>query len=391
MKNREKQSNLHNFYLVSAQERLATVTAFAALDDSHTEALSQFQSTAFRLINHIGENVISTLPTPLSVATNFIINHKEHLVPMATEEPSVVAAASYAAKLARPTGGFTATCSAPLMEGLIQLVNVPNINHAITTIQNNKQVLLTRANNKDPVLVDHGGGAKDIFCTPLVTSRGTMLIVALLVNVKDAMGANSVNSMAEAIAPTIADLSSGTVRMCIISNYTPQRTARATATWPITTLRQQTIDALLDAYAFACADIRRATTHNKGIMNGVEAVARATGNDTRALEAAAHTFALRSGSYQPLTHFYQNTSGDLVGTIELPVPIGIIGGTTRVNPITAAALAIINPTSSQELGCIVASVGLAQNFAALRALVCEGIQEGHMQLHQKTIAPLECL
>lgn len=391
MENQKKQSLLHGFYNLTPEERMNAVTSFAKLDTNSRQTLFDFQGHAFEQFGRMGENVISILPTPLGIATNFIINQKEYVIPMATEEASIIAAASYAAKLARTTGGFTATCKPSLMEGLIQLVKVPNIQDAITALMSHKQLLIEHANQADPVLVQKGGGAQDIFCTSLETTRGKMLAITLLVNVKDAMGANIINTMTEAIAPTIAALSAGTVRMCIVSNYTSQRIARASARWPAASLGQTTIDAILDAYAFACADIRRATTHNKGIMNGIDAVARATGNDTRALEAAAHSFATRSGRYMPLTFFTQNELGDLVGTIEIPVPMGIVGGITRINPITATALSILNPSSSQELGCIVAAVGLAQNFAALRALVCEGIQKGHMRLHHKAITPLECL
>ncbi|MFA6526940.1 MAG: hydroxymethylglutaryl-CoA reductase, degradative [Candidatus Babeliales bacterium] len=389
MENQKKQSALHNFYQESPHTRVSKVETFVGLSINHVQTLLDFQGHAFQTFNLMSENVISTLPTPLSIATNFIINRRELLVPMVTEEPSVVAAASHGAKRARQAGGFTVTWSEPLMEGLIQVVNVPDINAAVAAIMAHNKLLLECANQKDPMLVSKGGGAQDIKCVELQTTRGTMLIVTLTVDVRDAMGANIVNTMAEGIAPMIAQLSKGTVRMAVISNYSIQRIAKASARWSIAELGQNVIDALLDAHAFACADIRRAATHNKGIMNGVEAVARATGNDTRALEAAAHSYAARSGTYMPLSHYQQEPNGDLVGTLELPIPVGIVGGSTQINPIAKTSLAILQPTSAQELGGIMTAVGLAQNFAALRALVCEGIQQGHMHLHQRALKTVE--
>ena len=335
------------------------------------------------------ENVVGIVPIPLGIAVNFLINDRDYLIPMAIEEPSVVAAASHAAKLARPSGGFKASSTEPLMIGQIQIVRPHSPRDAEKHILGSKKELLDIANEKDPMLVSKGGGAKDLRVRVLPSLTGTMVIAELLVDCRDAMGANVVNTMAESIAPMIEKLADGKANLRIISNLADKRVARASVRITKEALGGGAIvDRIVDAYAFAAADPYRCATHNKGVMNGVTAVCLATGNDTRAIEAGAHAYAARTGHYSPLTRWSKDENGDLEGSIEIPVAVGIIGGITAVHPTAKICLKILAVKTARELGEVMAAVGLAQNLAALRALATEGIQHGHMSLHARNIAAM---
>lgn len=333
------------------------------------------------------ENVVGSLEIPLGVAVNFLINDKEYLIPMAIEESSVIAAASNAAKMARSKGGFKAESSSPRMIGQIQVTDLEDADSARKAISPKKDDIIKLANQQDPVLVDLGGGAKDLEVRTIETQSGDMLIIHLIIDTRDAMGANAVNTMVEAVAPMIEQITGGKVILRIISNLADRRVARAEAVFEKEELGgEETVDNIVKAYQFAAADPYRGATHNKGIMNGVDAVALAIGNDIRAIEAGAHAYASRNGSYEPLTIWRKNDDGDLVGEIEMPMAVGIIGGSTHANPIAKVCLKVLGVESSRELGEVMAAVGLAQNLAALRALASEGIQEGHMRLHARNIA-----
>ncbi len=377
----EKTSRISGFYKLSMEERIERVQAFADLSDSEAAMLHSMQGLDTGTADRLIENVIGSMQLPLGVATNFTVNGKDYLVPMAVEETSVVAAASNGAKRARVKGGFTASADDPVMIGQVQVLHPES--GAADAILQHRDDILELANAQDRVLVELGGGGRDVE----VRSLGDdMLVVHLYVDVRDAMGANAVNTMAEAVAPLIEDLSGGSARLRIISNLADRRLVRAKAVFDKEALGGEgVVDHILEAYRFAALDPYRAATHNKGIMNGVDAVVIATGNDWRAIEAGAHSYAARDG-YGPLTHYEKNGDGDLVGSIELPLALGTVGGTTRIHPMAQLALKILDVESAAELAMVVASVGLAQNFAALHALATRGIQQGHMRLHAKNIA-----
>ncbi|MHA1519954.1 MAG: hydroxymethylglutaryl-CoA reductase, degradative [Promethearchaeota archaeon] len=333
------------------------------------------------------ENIIGTFHLPYSIATNFRINQKDYLIPMVTEEPSVIAAASHGAKIALNTGGFTSDSVDPIMIGQIQILGIQTqeaIQEIKSYISNNKTLLLEHMNKQDPKLVSVGGGAQNIIFRELQTPKERMLILHVEVNVKDAMGANIVNTMVERLAIHLKGKIPGRINLRIISNLAINRIAKSRAEFDQTLLGgPEIVENILDAYEFACADPYRASTHNKGIMNGIDAVAIATGNDFRALEAGAHAYASMKGNYQPLTTFSKNEQGNLIGEIELPLAMGIIGGMTTQHPLAQLSLKILGVKSAEELCQITAAVGLAQNLAALRALANEGIQQGHMKLHNR--------
>jgi len=379
-------SRIPGFYNLPPEERLRIVAEFAGLTDEEKKALLG-KTFGIDDANRMIENVVGIWPLPLGIATNFVVNGKDVLVPMAIEEPSVVAAASNAAKIARIKGGFTAEVSGSEMIGQVQLVDVPDPETAVEKIRGAEEELLSIANSRDPVLIKFGGGAKRIEARVVDTSGGKMVVVHLVVDVKDAMGANAVNTMAEAIAHHLEDLSGGRALLRIISNLAVYRVAKARAVFDREALGGEgVVDSIIKAFALADADPYRCATHNKGIMNGVSAVVRATGNDTRAVEAGAHAYASRDGRYRSLTRYYKNEDGDLVGEIEIPVAVGVVGGATRAHPVARACIKILGVKTASELGEILAAVGLAQNLAALRALVTEGIQRGHMRLHARNIA-----
>ena len=339
------------------------------------------------------ENVIGRFELPLGIATNFQINGKDYLIPMAVEEPSVVAAASYMAKLARSSGGFEAYSDRPIMRAQIQIMGIQDLQTAKERILKHKSELINAANEKDSTLVSLGGGCEDIEVHLFEdTPSGPMLILHLLVDVRDAMGANTVNTMAEYIAPQVEKISQGQVRLRILSNLADKRLA--TASVKIASSQFETPDyngnevikGILEAASFAAVDPYRAATHNKGIMNGIDPVVVATGNDWRAIEAGAHAYAAITGHYKSLTHWSSPNECELVGKITIPMAVGLVGGATKTHPTARAALALLGVKSSMELAQVIAAVGLAQNLAALRALATEGIQRGHMTLHARNIA-----
>ncbi|MGH8782040.1 hydroxymethylglutaryl-CoA reductase, degradative [Paraburkholderia sp.] len=386
-------SALPNFRSLSPEQRLAHLGKAVGLDDSQVAQLAKPGALSLETANGMIENVIGTFELPLAVAGYFQINGRDVIVPMAVEEPSIVAAASFMAKLAREAGGFRTSSTGPLMRAQVQVVNVSDPYGARLSILKHKDELIELANSRDKVLIGLGGGCRDIEVHVFPdTARGAMVVAHLIVDVRDAMGANTVNTMAETVAPRIEDITGGKVRLRILSNLADLRLARAQVRYAPETLKtsqysgDEVIDGVIDAYQFAVTDPYRAATHNKGIMNGIDPVFVATGNDWRAVEAGAHAYASRSGRYTSLTTWERANNGDLVGTIELPMPVGLVGGATKTHPLARLALKILDVTSAQELGEIAAAVGLAQNMGALRALATEGIQRGHMALHARNIA-----
>ena len=382
-----KTSRIPGFYKLTPKERLEKVAEFADLTEEEVELLRRFgaldEATADRMI----ENVIGVFQLPLGIAVNFLINGRDYMIPMVIEEPSVVAAASNAAKMTREGGGVYTQSTESLMIGQIQLVDVKDPYGARLEILRNKDEILEIANEQDPVLVKLGGGAKDLEARVIDTRLGQMLIVHLIVDVKDAMGANAVNTMAEAVAPRLASIAGGRFRLRIISNLADKRLVRAwTRIPPEAVGGREVAEGIVEAWAFADADPYRAATHNKGIMNGVDAVVIATGNDWRAVEAGAHAYACRFGTYKPLSTWELDEKGNLVGSLEMPLAVGIVGGATRTNPLARISLKILGVKTARELAEVIGAVGLVQNLAALRALAAEGIQAGHMSLHAKNIA-----
>jgi len=382
-------SRIPGFYKLSVDERLERVKEFAGLTDEEVELLRRTGALEIEQANRMVENVVGTTELPLGIATNFLINGRDYLVPMAIEEPSVIAAASNAAKMARERGGFQAESTDPIMIGQIQLLGVRDPYKAEEAILSNKEEIIKIANEQDPLLAKLGGGARDVEVRILDSPAGRMIVVHLLVDTRDAMGANIVNTMVEAVSPFIERIAGGDAHFRIVSNLATRRLARARAVFAKEAIGgEEVVDGILQGYAFAVADPYRCATHNKGVMNGVVAVALATGNDSRALEAGAHAYAARSGRYQPLTRWEKNEDGDLVGEIELPVAVGIIGGATGAHPVAKVSLKILGVKTARELGEVMAAVGLAQNFAAMRAIAVEGIQRGHMKLHARNIAAM---
>jgi hydroxymethylglutaryl-CoA reductase len=382
-----KSSVISGFYKLSPKERLSIVKDFANLTDEETSLLQGICSLPMDLTNRMVENAIGVFPEPLGIAVNFQINEKDYLIPMATEEPSVIAAASYAAKMVRDGGGFHTSSTSPVMIGQIQVVKLADAKKARELVLNAKLELLKKANDQDPVLNSFGGGAKDLEARVIDTAMGSMLIVHLFVDCRDAMGANAVNTMAEAIAPSIANLTGGQVILRIISNLATKRLAKAWCTVPKEALGgEAVVEGIAYASAFAAADPYRAATHNKGAMNGIIAAVLATGNDHRAIEAGAHAYAALNGSYSSISNWRINKDGDLEGIIEMPMAVGLIGGAVKTHPIARIAMKILDVKSANEFGEVLAAVGLAQNLAALRALANEGIQRGHMSLHARNIA-----
>lgn len=385
MSTTEKTSLISGFYKLPIEKRREFVKDFANLtaEDMNIFSSALDLTTADRMI----ENVIGTFEIPLGVAVNFLINGKDYLIPMATEESSVVAAASNAAKIARSKGGFTATCSKPFMIGQLQLLHVDDVVTAAQEILKHKKQLLSLANAQDKILIDLGGGAKDLEVRILDSPLGKMVVIHLLVDVRDAMGANAVNTMCEALAPMIEEITGGKIRLKILSNLADKRLVKATAVFDKEKIGgEPVVDAFLESYMLASVDPYRAATHNKGIMNGIDAVIIATGNDFRAIEAGAHAYAARDGHYTSLTLYHKDTHGNLVGEIELPMAVGVVGGAANMHPKAKLCRKILGITTARELAEVAASLGLAQNFAALFALSTVGIQKGHMSLHAKNIA-----
>ena len=385
-------SRITGFYNQSIEERRAKL---AEASQRTPEDLSPWTTggVSAEAADHMIENVVGTHALPLGIALNFIVNGRDVLVPMAIEEPSVVAGASFMAKLARAGGGFTATTTEPLMIGQMQVINVSNLEEAKLKLYEHKAELLSEADAIDPVLKKFGGGARDLEVRVIDDSPiGGFLVVHLIYDVRDAMGANAVNTACERLAPKVESITGGKVHLRILSNLADRRLARARCTIPVKELAfdnfsgESVRDGIIAAYAFAAADPYRAATHNKGIMNGVDAVVIATGNDWRAIEAGAHAYAARSGKYTSLSTWNKDADGNLAGTLEMPMAVGIIGGATKVHPAAQAAVKLMNVKTASELAEIIVSVGLAQNMAALRALATEGIQRGHMSLHARQVA-----
>ena len=383
----KKSSLISGFYKFSPEERLTIVKEFASLSDEECALLQNTGSLPLESADRMIENVVGAFPLPLGIGVNFLINNRDYLIPMAIEEPSVVAAASYAAKMVRAGGGFNTSSTAPVMIGQIQVVNVADAEKAKQQVLAAKQEILDEANAQDPVLASVGGGAKGLDAKVISTTAGTMLIVELHVDCRDAMGANAVNTMAEAVAPMIERITGGHVYLRIISNLATKRLARAWCTVPKEAVGgEEVVDGIVNASAFAAADPYRAATHNKGAMNGIIAVILATGNDHRAIEAGAHAYAAINGKYTSLSTWEKDENGDLKGMIELPMAVGLIGGAVRTHPIAKIAIKILGVKTANEFAEVLAAVGLAQNLGALRALAHEGIQRGHMSLHARNIA-----
>jgi len=388
----QRSSRLPGFFKRPLAERVALVSEWAGLDAAGQAALLGATGLSAPQADHMIENVVGIYALPLGIATNFLINGRDYLIPMAIEEPSVVAGVSYAARLIRDGGGFTTSSDEPLMIGQMQVLDVPDVYVAAGQVMGIKEALLAEANRCDLTIVGLGGGARDIQVRPLLdTPAGPMLIVHLIYDVRDAMGANTINTACEKLAPLIEGATGGRVNLRILSNLADRRTATAEGTIPLESLATETLSGadvargIFEAYAFAAADPYRAATHNKGVMNGMDAVCIATGNDWRALEAGAHAYAARGGRYTSLTG-WQVDGGGLHGRIRLPVAVGTVGGATRVHPAAKVALKVLGVRSARELAEVLAAVGLAQNLAAIRALATTGIQAGHMRLHARQMA-----
>jgi len=385
MSNSEKSSMVSGFYKLPVNKRVDFVKNFAGLTSEEEKLFSSFLDiqTADRMI----ENVLGTFELPLGVAVNFKINGKDYLIPMATEESSVVAAASNAAKIARIQGGFKTECSKPLMIGQLQLLKLDDVAGAAQKILKHKKELLELANAQDKILVKFGGGAKDLEVRILDSPLGKMVVTHLIVDVRDAMGANAVNTMCEALAPMIEELTGGKIRLKILSNLADKRIVKAKAVFDKEKMGgEDVVNAFLESYTLAAIDPYRAATHNKGIMNGIDSLIIATGNDFRAIEAGAHAYAARNGQYTSLSKYFKDKKGNLVGELELPLAVGIIGGAGNIHPKARLCKKILGIKTAKELAEVVASLGLAQNFAAVFALSTVGIQKGHMSLHAKNIA-----
>ncbi|HJZ49537.1 MAG TPA: hydroxymethylglutaryl-CoA reductase, degradative [Roseiflexaceae bacterium] len=389
-----RNSRLGGFYQLNPFERLQAVKSFDGLNDEDLRQLHGGNGAlTVERADKMIENVVGTFNLPLGVATNFQINGRDMLIPMVVEEPSIVAGASYAAKLVREGGGFQASSTAPLMIGQIQLVNINDPGRARFDILARKADVLGLANRQSSSLLALGGGAQDVEVRLFESSpMGPMLVVHLLIDCRDAMGANAINTMAEAVAPLLEQISGGRAYLRILSNLSDRRLSRARAVVPPSALArdgisgEEVIEGILWAYSFAAVDPYRATTHNKGILNGIDPVLIATGNDWRAVEAGAHAYAARGGRYTSLSTWERDSQGYLVGTLEMPLAVGIVGGATKVHPAAQAALKLLNVKHANELSEICVCVGMASNLAAMRALATEGIQRGHMGLHARQIA-----
>lgn len=387
MTGQQKTSRIEGFYKLPLEEKIKIVKDWAGLTDEEVALLLNFGNLPRDIGERMIENVVGAMSYPFAVAVNFLINGRDYLVPMVIEEASVVAAASNAARMLRYEKGIVAEAGPQEMIGQIHIVNVTAPQAKAARILEHKQEILEHAAQQDPVLVKYGGGPRDLEVRVVDTRKGPAIIVHLIVDVRDAMGANAVNTMAEAIAPILEKLTGGQARLRIISNYATRRIVRAWARTPAENIGGLEIAKRIEeASILAEADPYRAVTHNKGIMNGIIAVALATAQDHRAIEAGAHAYAARTGVYKPLSTWEVDEEGFLNGYLELPLQIGIVGGATRVHPIAKIALKILGVNTAKELAEVMAAVGLAQNLAALRALVTEGIQKGHMRLHARNLA-----
>ena len=368
-------------------ERLQAVSRQAGLGNAAIDALAAAGEGRIELADRLVENAISTMAIPVGIATNMVVDGREVLVPMATEESSVIAAVCNSTKRCRSTGGFVTSTSGPVMAAQIQLLGAPDPMNVRLKVYERINEIRAICDETDPLLVKFGGGFRDIDVRVIDTDEGPMTIVHIIVDTRDAMGANAVNSMAEALAPKLAEWTGARTLLRILTNLADRRVVRARAVWPVEEIGGEEVrDDMLSAYHFADADPYRAATHNKGIMNGVSAVVLATGNDTRAIEAGAHAFAARDGWYRSMSRWEADAQGNLVGILEMPMAVGLIGGATKIHPTAQANLEILGVTTADALARIIVSVGLAQNFGAMRALATTGIQKGHMALHAQNVA-----
>lgn len=388
-----KSSRLSRFYQRTVPDRMEIISQWSSLSPDEQNILSGISGFNTEHASNMVENAIGTYSLPVGIATNFLINNRDYLIPMVIEEPSVIAAVSNAAKMFRAGGGFSTHSDEPIMIGQIQLLDINNPHHAKEQVLKNKANLINEANRIGGSIISRGGGARDIEVRIFEdTAIGHMLIIHLLYDTREAMGANAINTAVEHLAPFIEEITGGRVNLRILSNLTDRRKAYAEGMIPATELAregisgEQAVKSIIEAGIFAELDPYRATTHNKGIMNGIDAVILATGNDWRAVEAGAHAYAARGGTYSSLSKWWQDEDGNLRGSIELPLAVGTVGGATRVHPAAAVVLKILGNPSSRELAEIMAAVGLAQNLGALRALATEGIQHGHMRMHARQLA-----
>ena len=380
-------SSISGFFEKDRKSRLADVANFSNLTQDELDILQKTDGgITFEKADKMVENAIGTFSLPLGIATNFLINGKDYLVPMVIEEPSVIAAASKGAKIARIKGGFTVTSDESYSIGQIQILDV-DISNSIKKITQNSQKIIDLANSKSNTLSKMNKGAKEIQCKEIKTSSGNMLIVELVIDVADAMGANVTNTMCEAVAPLLEEITGGRTLLRILSNYSTKRMSKATAVFEKEAVGgEKVVDDIILAFEFADNDVYRAVTHNKGIMNGTIAVANALGQDSRAIEAAANAFAANSGQYRSLSKWSKDPEGNLVGTLEIPLSVGIVGGVANVHPVAKICTKILGVASAQELASIMTATGLAQNYSAIRALATDGIQKGHMRLHARNLA-----
>ncbi len=380
-------SRISGFYKLSMNKRLKVLKGLTGLTVKEAATLANTGGLSAVVADKMIENVVGGITIPMGIATNFRINSNDYLVPMALEEPSVIAAASNAAKIARMRGGFRVTSTGSVMIGQIQVVDTPDPHRAVGMLLAKKEEILSKANEHHTLLISRGGGAKDLHTRILSTLKGPMVIAELEVNTGDAMGANAVDTMAEAIAPLVEEISGGRVLLRIVSNLADRRLINASAVFDKDAVGgRKVVDDITFAYLFAEADPHRCSTHNKGVMNGVVPVALACGQDTRALEAGAHSYASRSGTYKPLTTWVKDANGDLFGCLQMPMAVGLVGGASKTHPVARTAIKILGVSTAVELAEVMGAVGLAANFAALRALVTEGIQRGHTRLHSRNIA-----
>jgi hydroxymethylglutaryl-CoA reductase len=393
MNNSRNRSRIPGFYNLTLEERISELARRGDLTAEDIAALKGDSGLTLKLAEHMIENVVGLYPLPLGIALNFMVNGRDVLIPMAVEEPSIVAGASFMAKLVRVSGGFIASTTPPEMIGQMQILDIADPHTARLAILGKRDELLADAADYDPVLKKLGGGPRDIEVRIIDQSPiGSFLVIHLIYDVRDAMGANAVNTACERLTPQVEEITGGRVHLRILSNLADRRLARACCTVPLESLAfrnftaEDVRDGIIAAWAFAASDPYRAATHNKGIMNGVDAVVVATGNDWRAIEAGAHAYAARGGTYTSLSTWGRNGEGDLVGTLEMPMAVGIVGGATRVHPVAQIALKLMGVSTASELAEIIVSVGLAQNLAAIRALATEGIQRGHMNLHARQVA-----
>ncbi len=379
-------SSIPKFFEKNLKEKLEIIKNFSNLSEDDIKLLEKSGGISFDIANNMVENAIGIFSLPLGIATNFRINKKDYLIPMVIEEPSVIAAASNAAKIAKIHGGFTAKADESLSIGQIQIVE-SDIKKSIAKLKESTQEILDLANSKSQTLSKMNKGAKEIIFKEINAESGKMLIVEIIIDVGDAMGANITNTMCEAVAPLIEKITGGRVILKILSNYSTKRMVKASAIFDKQKVGgEKVVDDIILAYQFAANDEYRAVTHNKGTMNGVIAVANSTGQDSRAIEAAANAYAIKNGHYSSITHWSKDSKGNLLGNIEIPLSVGIVGGIIKVHPMAKICSKILGVNSAQELSCVIASVGLAQNFSAMRALVTDGIQKGHMKLHAKNLA-----